>query len=83
VVFGVPHERWGESPVAEVIAEPGAVVSAEDVIWACRDQLGSYKQPRQVVFRTEPFPRSPVGKLQRKVIREPYWAGQGRRVGGA
>ena len=83
VVFGVPHERWGESPVAEVIAEPGAVVSAEDVIRACRDQLGSYKQPRQVVFRTEPFPRSPVGKLQRKVIREPYWAGQGRRVGGA
>ena len=35
------------------------------------------------MFRTEPFPRSPVGKLQRKVIREPYWAGQDRRVAGS
>ena len=83
VVFGAPHERWGETPVAEVILEPGATVSAEEIIRACRDQLGSYKQPRRVVFRSEPFPRSPVGKLQRKVIREPYWAGQGRRVSGA
>ena len=83
VVFGAPHERWGETPVAEVIVEPGAAISAEEIIQACRDKLGSYKQPRQVVFRTEPFPRSPVGKLQRKVIREPYWAGQGRRVSGA
>lgn len=35
------------------------------------------------MFRGEAFPRSPVGKLQRKVIREPYWAGQDRRVGGS
>jgi hypothetical protein len=29
------------------------------------------------------LPRSPVGKIQRKVLREPYWSGQGRRVGGS
>ncbi len=46
-------------------------------------RLGSYKKPTQVEFRTEPLPRSPVGKIQRKVLREPYWSGQGRRVGGS
>ncbi|MET7992123.1 AMP-binding protein [Amycolatopsis sp. NPDC005232] len=83
VVFGAPHERWGEAPVAEVIREDGPAIDEQQIVDACRARLGAYKQPRQVVFRTEPFPRSPVGKLQRKVIREPYWAGQERRVSGA
>jgi acyl-CoA synthetase (AMP-forming)/AMP-acid ligase II len=83
VVFGAPHDRWGETPVAEIILEPGATLDEQDVAKACREQLGSYKQPGRVVFRIEEFPRSPVGKLQRKVIREPYWSGQDRRVSGA
>ena len=76
VVFGVPDDKWGETPLAEVILDDGAALDDATVIAACVAQLGSYKKPGQVVFRTEPFPRSPVGKLQRKVIREPYWAGQ-------
>ncbi|MET7395732.1 AMP-binding protein [Dactylosporangium sp. NPDC005572] len=83
VVVGAPHERWGETPVAEVILEQGAVVTAETIVAACRDQLGAYKRPGRVVFRTEPFPRSPVGKLQRKLVKEPYWATESRRVSGA
>jgi acyl-CoA synthetase (AMP-forming)/AMP-acid ligase II len=83
VVFGAPHERWGETPVAEVIFEDGAGLDEEVIIEACRTSLGSYKRPGKVVVRTEPFPRSPVGKIQRKVIREPYWAGHERRVSGA
>ncbi|MFG2039816.1 class I adenylate-forming enzyme family protein [Dactylosporangium sp. NPDC048998] len=83
VVVGAPHERWGETPVAEVILEEGAEVPAATVVAACREQLGAYKQPGRVVFRTEPFPRSPVGKLQRKAVKEPYWAQEGRRVSGA
>jgi acyl-CoA synthetase (AMP-forming)/AMP-acid ligase II len=83
VVFGAPHERWGETPVAEVILEDGAELDGATIIEACRASLGSYKRPGKVVFRTEPFPRSPVGKLQRKVIRESYWDGHERRVSGA
>jgi acyl-CoA synthetase (AMP-forming)/AMP-acid ligase II len=83
VVFGAPHEKWGETPVAEVILEPGATVGEQEIIDACRRKLGSYKQPGRVVFRTREFPRNPVGKLQRKVIREPYWDGRTRRVSGA
>ena len=83
VVFGAPHEHWGETPVAEVLLEDGAELDEVTIVEACRSNLGSYKRPGRVVFRSEPFPRSPVGKLQRKVIREPYWAGEARRVSGA
>jgi acyl-CoA synthetase (AMP-forming)/AMP-acid ligase II len=83
VVFGVPHEKWGETPLAEVILDDGAELSEPAIIAECAARLGSYKKPGRVVFRAEAFPRSPVGKLQRKVIREPYWAGQERRVGGS
>ncbi|HUZ24229.1 MAG TPA: AMP-binding protein [Streptosporangiaceae bacterium] len=83
VVFGVPHEKWGETPLAEVILDDGAKLDEQSVIQECAVRLGSYKKPGRVVFRAEPFPRSPVGKLQRKVIREPYWAGRDRRVEGS
>ena len=66
-----------------MILDDGAELDEKTVIEECATHLGSYKKPGRVVFRTEAFPRSPVGKLQRKVIREPYWAGQDRRVGGS
>jgi acyl-CoA synthetase (AMP-forming)/AMP-acid ligase II len=83
VVFGAPHEKWGETPVAEVILDAGARLTEDDIVQTCRAELGGYKQPGRVVFRSEDFPRSPVGKIQRKVIREPYWSDQQRRVSGA
>lgn len=83
VVVGVPHEKWGEAPLAVVYAEAGAALSEETVIDACRRELGSYKKPDQVVFRNQALPRSPVGKIQRKVIREPFWGDQDRRVAGS
>lgn len=82
MVFGIPHEKWGETPLAVVVTDSDALDEAA-VIEACRTELGSYKKPSSVVFRTEPLPRSPVGKIQRKVLREPYWAAQERRVSGS
>ena len=82
-VFGVPDSRWGETPLAVCVLEAGAEVSAEAVVEQCRTRLGSYKKPGRVEFRTEPLPKSPVGKLQRKVLREPYWEGSDRRVAGS
>jgi acyl-CoA synthetase (AMP-forming)/AMP-acid ligase II len=83
VVFGVPHEKWGEAPLALVVTDGTADLDADQIIGACRDRLGSYKKPDQVVFQPDPLPRSIVGKIQRKVIREPYWAGEERRVAGS
>lgn len=82
-VFGVPDDKWGESPLALVVVEQGADLDEPTVIEACRASLGSYKKPSKVVLQTDPLPRSPVGKIQRKALREPYWADQERRVAGS
>ncbi len=82
-VFGIPHEAWGETPMAVCTVEPGATVTEPEIIALVTERLGSYKKPSRVGFTTEPLPKSVVGKLQRKVLREPYWAGRERRVGGA
>ena len=81
-VFAAPDERWGETPVAVCVVGEGAAVRADEVIALCADQLGSYKKPSRVEITTAPLPKSPVGKIQRKVLREPYWANHDRRVGG-
>ena len=83
VVVGVPHEKWGEAPLAVVYAEIGATPSEDEVIEVCRRALGSYKKPTQVTFTDQALPRSPVGKIQRKVIREPFWGEHQRRVAGS
>jgi len=83
VVVGVPHEKWGEAPLAMVYADADAGLAEETVIEACRATLGSYKKPARVVFRAEAMPRSPVGKIQRKVLREPFWGDRNLRVSGS
>jgi len=80
--FGVPSERWGESPYAVVCVRDGADVTADELIELCADRLGSYKKPVGVELVTNELPKSPVGKLARKVLREPHWAGHHRRVAG-
>ena len=83
-VFGVPHERWGETPLALVVmADDAAELTEADVIDGCTRRLGSYKKPGTVRFQTESLPRSVVGKIQRKVLRAPYWDGAERFVSGA
>jgi acyl-CoA synthetase (AMP-forming)/AMP-acid ligase II len=93
-VFAVPDDRWGETPMAVCVVEAPAVDDAQaeadlieaDLIEAirtlCGDRLGGYKRPGRVELRTEPLPKSPVGKIQRKVLREPHWADRDRRVAG-
>ena len=81
-VVGAPAERWGETPVAVVVVNPGATLTKEEVIQVCAQQLGSYKKPSQVVLQSEPLPRTPVGKIQRKLVRETFWVGHKSRIGG-
>ena len=81
-VFGIPSERWGESPYGVVTVTDGATVSGQDLIDLCAEQLGSYKKPITVELSAEPLPKSPVGKIARKTLREPHWSGHDRRVSG-
>jgi len=80
VVFGVPHERWGESVAAVVVPVPGAELSEVDVVTACRDRLASYKKPLRVEI-TDTLPTSSTGKVARRALRAAAWARQERRVG--
>ncbi|MEQ9640425.1 MAG: AMP-binding protein [Alphaproteobacteria bacterium] len=82
-VFGVPHDKWGETPLAVCVVEDTKMVSEQELIELCATTLGSYKKPGRVELRTEPLPKSPVGKVKRKDLRDPHWAGRERRIGGA
>lgn len=78
-VVGVPDERWGEAVQAVVVVRDGAQVDAEELIAFCAERLDRFKKPRAVDFLPE-LPHNRNGKLDRKAVRETYWAGSTRRV---
>jgi acyl-CoA synthetase (AMP-forming)/AMP-acid ligase II len=78
-VFGVPDEEWGERVHAAVQVRPGQTLTAEEVVAFARQHLAGYKVPRQVSFEVD-FPRDGAGKLVKRRLREPYWAGRATRV---
>jgi acyl-CoA synthetase (AMP-forming)/AMP-acid ligase II len=81
-VIGVPHDQWGETVKAVVVLKEGAEASDEEIMDFCRDKLGGYERPRSVDF-VKTLPRNPTGKVLKRQLREPYWAGQKRRVAGS
>lgn len=67
-VVGLPDSEMGEQVVAVVVAKAGhRPPSATDIIAFCREQLASYKKPRQVVF-VDKLPRNALGKVQKHLI---------------
>ena len=60
-----------------------STVTADELIELVAADLGSYKKPGSLTLTTEPLPKSPVGKIKRKDLREPFWAGRDRRVSGS
>jgi len=78
-VFGVPDDEWGERVHAAVQPRAGRRLAVEDVVAFARQHLAGYKVPREVTFH-EDFPRDAAGKLIKRVLREPYWAGRARRI---
>src|SRR5215469_10184475 len=76
-VIGVPNEDLGEEVKAVVqLADPSAASPdlAQELITYCRDQIAHFKCPRTVDFVDE-LPRSPTGKLYKRLLRDAYWAG--------
>ena len=77
----MPDEKWGETIKAIVVLRPGMTTTEEEIINFCRGKLGGFERPRSVDF-VDALPRTPSGKVLKRVLREPYWAGQKRRVAG-
>ena len=65
---GVPDSRSGES-VRLVVVKKDPNLTAEELIDHCRKHLTGYKVPKEVVFRTEPLPKSNVGKILRRLLK--------------
>lgn len=78
-VIGVPDEKWGEAVKAVIELKPGHSLTEEEVIALCKSALGSVKAPKSVEF-WDSLPRSPVGKVRKKDIREKFWAGRDRAI---
>ena len=78
-VVGAPDAKWGEAVTAVVELKPGQLVQGSELQQFCRDALGSLKTPKRVEIWPQ-LPRSSVGKVLRKDVRERFWKGQTRRV---
>jgi acyl-CoA synthetase (AMP-forming)/AMP-acid ligase II len=79
-VFGIPSEQWGEVVHATVVRSPGSSLTGEEITAFAREHLASYKVPRSVDF-TDELPRTGSGKLLKRQLRAPYWAGRTAQVG--
>lgn len=79
-VFGVPHEKWGETPVAAVtLVHPGAATAPELRNWINERVSARYQRVSEVVIHTD-FPRNAAGKTLKRELREPYWKALGRAI---
>jgi long-chain acyl-CoA synthetase len=78
-VIGVPDDKWGEAVKAVVVPKPGMTIDPDDIIAFARTRIAAFKAPKSVDI-IEALPRNASGKILRRELREPYWAGKTRRV---
>ena len=78
-VIGVPDDKWGETVKAIVVLAPGADLDEDDVIAHCRRSLAHYKCPTSV-DAVDALPRNPSGKILKRELRAPHWAGKQRSI---
>ncbi len=78
-VVGIPDDQWGEAVKAVVVMKPGKKASSTDIIAFARERIAAFKSPKSVDF-IEALPRNASGKILRRHLRDPYWAGKDRQV---
>ncbi len=79
-VFGVPHEKWGETPVAAVVlSQPGSITAEKLRDWINDSVEAKFQRVSEVVLM-EDFPRNVAGKTLKREMREPYWKGRDKKL---
>lgn len=78
-VFGIPDDKWGEVPAAYVCLKPGAELEEEELVELCAHRLARFKRPRLVKF-VDSFPKTPIGKIQKNVLRENHWKNREKKI---
>jgi len=79
-VIGTPDPKWGEAVTALIVAKAGTRPSADALMTLVKDRKGSTHAPKRVEF-VDALPLTAVGKVDKKVLRARFWAGQQRMVG--
>lgn len=78
-VFGIPDDKWGEVPAAYIVLHPGAELAEAAVLKHCEKRLARFKRPRRVRF-VDDFPKTPIGKIQKNLLRAPYWQDREKKI---
>jgi len=71
-VFGVPDEKWGETPMAAVVLKEGVEAAKNEIIQWTNNQLAKYQRISGIEFMQD-LPRNPAGKVLKRELRSPYW----------
>ena len=71
-VIGIPSEQWGETPLGLVVLKPGHKDSGPAILAWANNKLGKSQRISAIEFREE-LPRSTIGKILKRELREPYW----------
>lgn len=78
-VIGVPSDEWGETPIGLVVLREGAVRSTQDILVQVNASLGK-SQRLSALEQRDILPRSTIGKILKRALREPYWQETGRQI---
>ncbi len=79
-VFGIPHEKWGETPVAAVVLREGGGIDAEALRdWINARVAAKYQRVDRVLIYDE-FPRNAAGKTLKREMRAPFWEGRAKAI---
>lgn len=78
-VIGIPHDKWGETVHAVIVPHAGVTLDTETIRTHCQGLIAGYKCPRSIELRSA-LPLSGAGKILKKDLRAPFWAGQTRAV---
>jgi len=79
-VFGIPHDKWGETPLAAVILCAGSSVGAQELKEWINERVAAKYQRVEAVVIMDAFPRNAAGKTLKREMRETYWKGLERRI---
>ncbi|MDB5466756.1 MAG: long-chain fatty acid--CoA ligase [Phenylobacterium sp.] len=74
-VFGIPDEEFGEALCAVIEPDGAESIDAAGVTAFLRSGLAAFKVPKRIEFATQ-LPREDTGKVFKRKLREPYWAGR-------
>ena len=78
-VIGIPSEAWGESPLALVVRRKDAGIEPAELMTWTNERLGKTQRIVGVEFR-DALPRSSIGKVLKRELRAPYWAGRDKAI---